>query len=211
MVLYYKDRLAQSLYHSTCGGETQDSSEVGWGHTPYLTRILDGDPQLASPPHSPWEFLLWIKGFPQVYCKAPEYSSFSEFRWLRIISHRDMEIRLNREYHIGKLLSIIPVQRSPSGNVNAVWVIGSRKKITIKREHLIRRNLGRLRSTLFLIDTRKDAAGNPLEYWVYGGGWGHGIGLCQTGSATLAGKMGKTYQEILEHYYPGTHIKKLEY
>jgi stage II sporulation protein D len=36
-------------------------------------------------------------------------------------------------------------------------------------------------------------------------GAGHGIGLCQWGAAGLA-RQGKSYQEILSHYFPGTKI-----
>ena len=39
-----------------------------------------------------------------------------------------------------------------------------------------------------------------------GRGWGHGIGLFQWGALTLAGE-GWTAERILEHYYPGTHVK----
>ena len=42
-----------------------------------------------------------------------------------------------------------------------------------------------------------------------GKGWGHGVGLCQIGAAVMASR-GKNYQEILEHYYPGTSTRDLE-
>lgn len=38
-----------------------------------------------------------------------------------------------------------------------------------------------------------------------GTGAGHGIGLCQRGADALGGR-GKTYREILAHYYPGTEV-----
>ncbi len=41
-----------------------------------------------------------------------------------------------------------------------------------------------------------------------GKGWGHGVGLCQIGAAVMASR-GKNYQEILEHYYPGTSTGRL--
>lgn len=37
-------------------------------------------------------------------------------------------------------------------------------------------------------------------------GWGHGVGMSQDGAIKMA-KDGKTYQQILTHYYPGTSIK----
>lgn len=38
-------------------------------------------------------------------------------------------------------------------------------------------------------------------------GWGHGVGMSQYGAIQMA-KDGKTYKEILTHYYPGTTVKE---
>jgi stage II sporulation protein D len=37
----------------------------------------------------------------------------------------------------------------------------------------------------------------------HGRGAGHAVGLCQTGAERM-GRAGKSYQEILAYYYPGT-------
>lgn len=39
-------------------------------------------------------------------------------------------------------------------------------------------------------------------------GYGHGVGMSQHGANALA-KQGKTYKEILAHYYPGTELKTI--
>jgi len=41
-------------------------------------------------------------------------------------------------------------------------------------------------------------------------GYGHGVGMSQWG-ANFMGKSGKTYKEILKHYYQGVDIEKLKY
>lgn len=41
----------------------------------------------------------------------------------------------------------------------------------------------------------------------HGRGWGHGVGLSQWGAQALA-KEGWTAEKILEHYYPGTTVKR---
>lgn len=41
-----------------------------------------------------------------------------------------------------------------------------------------------------------------------GRGAGHGAGLCQWGARILA-EQGRTYREILAHYYPGTSVEKI--
>src|SRR3712207_375495 len=44
---------------------------------------------------------------------------------------------------------------------------------------------------------------------VRGGGFGHGVGMSQYGAMGFA-KAGKTYREILGHYYTGTQLGRLD-
>jgi stage II sporulation protein D len=46
--------------------------------------------------------------------------------------------------------------------------------------------------------------GTP-QFFVTGHGWGHGVGMSQYGAYGFA-QNGYTYDEILEHYYPGTEL-----
>ena len=46
---------------------------------------------------------------------------------------------------------------------------------------------------------------NDTGFSLKGKGWGHGVGLCQIGALGMALK-GKSYNDILNHYYPGTKI-----
>ncbi len=48
----------------------------------------------------------------------------------------------------------------------------------------------------------------PLYYTIDGTGYGHGVGLSQFGAMTLA-KNGKTHDEILAIYFPGTYLTSL--
>lgn len=42
--------------------------------------------------------------------------------------------------------------------------------------------------------------------WLFQGrGWGHGVGMCQSGAMAMA-KSGRDYRRILRHYYPGAAI-----
>ena len=62
-----------------------------------------------------------------------------------------------------------------------------------------------LRSTYFIVVPHYEE--RELKNFVfYGGGWGHGVGFCQTGSAGRA-EAGQEYPEILMHYFPGTELK----
>jgi stage II sporulation protein D len=46
--------------------------------------------------------------------------------------------------------------------------------------------------------------------WIfYGRGWGHGLGMCQTGAYGMALE-GATFQQVLEHYYPGMSLQRVD-
>jgi stage II sporulation protein D len=46
------------------------------------------------------------------------------------------------------------------------------------------------------------------EAVAHGGGWGHGIGMCQVGAMGRA-RHGQDYRQILTTYYTGTDIVRL--
>jgi stage II sporulation protein D len=48
--------------------------------------------------------------------------------------------------------------------------------------------------------------------WAFleGRGWGHSVGICQCGAEGMA-RQGKTANEILSYYYPGSKISTIDY
>jgi stage II sporulation protein D len=66
---------------------------------------------------------------------------------------------------------------------------------------LVREEL-KLRSTFFSVSTEGDLVK------LRGRGFGHGVGLCQEGSMRMA-KAGRSYTEILHHYYTDVHLVDL--
>ena len=213
-LLLYHGKPAYTFYHSNCGGWIQASSEVsGWGDSPYLTDHPDRIGISSAAALAPWDFHLWLTGNPEANCNYPGKVRSSEYRWMKIIRHKDLDFRVKRDYSIGDLREIVPLRRSRSGNVNSIKLVGSKKTVIVTREHLIRNLLGfaPLKSTLFEIEINRFKDGRIRNYWFYGGGWGHAIGLCQSGAAGLAGKYGKDYRAILEFYFPGTALRKIKY
>lgn len=213
-ILTYHGRPAYTFYHSNCGGWIQASKEVtGWGDSPYLVTKPDVEPSKPQTPLDPWDFQLWITGNPMANCNYPGRVRSSEFRWMKIIRQKDMTFRINKDYGIGEVQDLVPLRRSPSGNVNSIKLVGSKRSVIITKEHLIRNVLGfsSLKSTLFEVEVNRFKNGRVRNYWIYGGGWGHAIGMCQSGAAGLAGKYNKDYKEILEFYFPGTDIRHIRY
>jgi len=84
----------------------------------------------------------------------------------------------------------------PSGYVKSITFDSK----TIKGEEI--RSLLELRSSCFEIVKE----GEEYVFKVYG--YGHGVGMSQQGANQMA-KQGKTYLEILNHYYNGTVSEKL--
>lgn len=213
LVLQHKGRLAQTPYSSNCGGHTQDSGEVrGWFAMPYLSGRKD-DRAGSVDMKSPWELDRWLKTRPGVYCNLPEYMHSSHFRWARILPADELGRRLRRRTsRLGYLREILVLQRSASGNVNKIQFRGTRGAYTLARENSIRGvlGLGSVRSTMLLLEVDRDAKGVPTDVYVYGGGWGHGVGLCQIGAAGRA-LDGQDFKAILAHYFRGTYLKSLGY
>ncbi len=92
--------------------------------------------------------------------------------------------------------------RGASGRARTVAVATPKGALTLTGLE-IRFALG-LPENLFNVVAGTDADGGRV-FTFYGRGWGHGVGLCQTGAFGMA-LAGRTYREILAHYYSGTEI-----
>jgi stage II sporulation protein D len=95
---------------------------------------------------------------------------------------------------------MVPQRKTPQGRVITMKVVGDRGSKNISGEQL--RSLLDLRSTLI------DASVSNGNVYIYGKGFGHGVGLSQWGANELA-QEGINYQAILGHYYQNTNIAKL--
>jgi stage II sporulation protein D len=96
------------------------------------------------------------------------------------------------------------LSRTSSGRASRVQIRSSRSGERTMLGTELRTLLGyqKLPSTAF--DVHRDGQRFVFE----GRGSGHGAGMCQWGARIFA-EQGKTYREILEHYYPGTSIERI--
>ena len=97
---------------------------------------------------------------------------------------------------------IAVTSRGASGRARIVAVATGKGTVTLTGLE-IRFALG-LPENLFNVVAGKDEDGERV-FTFYGRGWGHGVGLCQTGAFGMA-LSGRTYREILAHFYPGTTV-----
>ncbi len=121
-----------------------------------------------------------------------QYSSEVEVSRDEIISkikekHSEIEIDWNSENPIQIL------EYTDSGRVKTI------KFGNVNLSGVETRTIFGLRSANFLVELKE----NSVKFQVKG--YGHGVGLSQTGSDSLA-KQGKNYQEIIKHFYQGIEI-----
>ena len=102
----------------------------------------------------------------------------------------------------GDPTGVAVTSRGASGRARTVSVATAKGAVTVTGLE-IRFALG-LPENLFNVVAGRDEDGTRV-FTFYGRGWGHGVGLCQTGAFGMA-LSGRTYREILAHYYPGTEV-----
>ena len=121
-----------------------------------------------------------------------QYSSEVELTKQEVIDkikekHSEIQIDWNQENQIEI------TEHTDSGRVKTI------KFGNINLSGVEARTIFGLRSANFTVEVKEE----NIKFQVKG--YGHGVGLSQTGSDSLA-KQGKNYQEIIKHYYQGIEI-----
>jgi stage II sporulation protein D len=106
---------------------------------------------------------------------------------------------------IGTFRDLRPYSIGDSGRAVQMEVVGSRKSVVLNGYRV--RNALSLRDTLFSIIREFASDGSVANFIFSGRGWGHGVGLCQTGAFGMA-RAGRSAEEILKTYYQGVQIRK---
>ncbi len=96
--------------------------------------------------------------------------------------------------------------RTPDGRVRTITLLHGSSRSTIRGTQFrsavtAQMGVSSVRSTLF------DATRQGDSYVLEGKGFGHGVGMSQWGAHGMA-KQGKSAEEILAFYYPGTRVEK---
>lgn len=167
---------AAVVFHSDCGGTRSSAAEV-WGG--------NGEAYLAAGPD-------------------PLPRGFAHVSWRYEISRERLQRAFNSRpmTSVGNRLDTIDVQsRDSAGRARLVLLNGERAPLV--RGEDLRAVLNEtlepraIRSTLFEIRRSGD------RFVFDGRGFGHGVGLCQTGAFARAAA-GETVEAILSFYFPGT-------
>ena len=187
-VLTFHGAPVNALFHAVCGGTTAASAEAwpGGGGTPYLASVDDGK-----------------------FC-----SHSGRYRWKEEYTKDELadhfrealdRTRGSHFYGLSKLTRLKIEEKSQSGRVKILSIESPEGVYRVEGDAIRwlfsggRISTAGLQSTLFELEEKGD------RYIVKGGGWGHGVGMCQQGASGRA-QAGQNYHEILEHYYPQTAV-----
>jgi SpoIID/LytB domain protein len=198
--------MADPVYSANCGGHTENNENT-WADMPPLPSLRghrDAAAGAADPYAggvTPEAVASFIANPPASYCGKSTLGAADRYRWT-VTRSADELGKLLASYRLGKLVGIDVTERGVSGRARALRVRGTARSETIRGELRIRQTFGNLRSSLFVVEVKDGAA------TFHGAGYGHGVGMCQTGAIGMA-ESGKSYREILRHYYPGTVLRKL--
>ena len=116
-------------------------------------------------------------------------------------------IERNLGMKFGDILNLEPLEAGPAGHISRLRIVGTERTYIIGKELLIRKTLStsHLLSSAFTVSLEDIQNNVPQTIILNGKGWGHGVGMCQIGAAVM-GHQGYSYQEILQHYYPGASL-----
>lgn len=198
--------MVDTVYSANCGGHTEHSENV-WpemGAHATLRGHRDGGAAAGDPfaaGITAANLARFITEPPRSWCGVARLGAGERHRWTVTRTPAELD-RLLAAHKLGPIRSIEVLERGVSGRARAVRVTGAARAEVIRGELRIRQAFGNLRSSLFLVDV----AGGAATF--RGAGFGHGVGMCQTGSIGMA-EAGKSYKEILRHYYPGSVLRKL--
>ena len=205
--------LVDSVYSSSCGGASE-ANEIVWGTppSPSLRPRLDGiaaDPALAAftLPLDEAEVRAFVAVVPPTDCARATMAAKNKLRWTRTFTQAELDA-IGGELGLGRLVHVEVLGRGPGGRVIGVRVSGTSGSLEILQELPVRRAFRNLLSGLFVLDAKKNARGELAELTFRGGGWGHGVGMCQMGAIGRA-ERGQSYRQILEHYYGGAVVEAL--
>jgi SpoIID/LytB domain protein len=199
--------LADPVYSTNCGGHTENNDNA-WPDMGALAELRGhrDAPALAKADTyaagvTPENVVRFIDQPPTSYCGQARLGAGDRYRWTVKRSLAEMDGLLSR-YRLGEIRAIEVTRRGVSGRALAVRVVGSARSETIRGELRIRQAFGGLRSSLFVVELK------DRQVVFRGAGFGHGVGMCQTGAIGMA-EAGSSYQEILRHYYPNTVLRRL--
>ncbi|MEO1296620.1 MAG: SpoIID/LytB domain-containing protein [Cyanobacteria bacterium J06636_16] len=220
LVLTYEDELVDALYSSNTGGVTAAFSDVWNGpDRPYLQPVVDSVNSVWDLAQRPLSEEANLKAFLTLDSGFNE-ETWDTFRWQEDSSlteiTQDLKEYLQARQHplanFTEVERLVVTERAASGRVQALQVATDLGVFTLEKDEIIRAisaPLSLLFYTAGLYEQPPGATEPQLKgYRFIGGGFGHGVGLSQTGAYNL-GDLRWSSDRILRFYYPGTELQPI--
>lgn len=236
-ILVFQDKPILALFSSNSGGHTENyencfSDPVSGAFPPTALPYLKGVPEGKLPSKFPSEaglLELWNSKKPDtVDAWSPH------FRWIQSLKANDLEAHMHHEIDLlrkdkqftpfitppasgkfGHIKGFEAMKRGVSGVIIALKICTSAGDWLVRKELTIRSifknpelKLARLKSARFVMAQSRDRLGLLSALEIRGLGWGHGVGMQQTGAQGHALR-GRTYRQILSHYFRDTQIQQV--
>jgi len=200
-------RLVDSVYSAVCGGHTEHN-DVVWGGV--ANPSLRGRPDVLpgkQPPADPKDLKAFLTTEGAYACRLSTFAQQLKFRWEKRFTAKEVDDKL-ATYSLGRVFAMTVSERGVSGRARLLSISGELGATQLRGELVIRRAFGMLNSAMFDLKVERDPKGRPVTWVFTGGGWGHGVGMCQTGAIGRA-EAGQTYRQILEHYFNGAQVARI--
>lgn len=187
-ILTHKGRPIEAKYHSTCGGQTADFNDAWQGTPPPYLRSVSC-PYCETSPHFTWQKEYSPKEFYiNLRAKLIKFgNAIPDSEYIK-------NIALIRNKKSKRILRIIITTK-----YNAYTIPGYRVRALFGDKN---DPGGLLKSNYVSLGVKNDMI------VLQGHGFGHGVGMCQFGAIEMA-RQGKTYRQILQHYYTGVKLTKI--
>ena len=224
LAVYYGEDPAETYYFSTSCGHSTDGTI--WGaelsDVPYLQGISLAEGCAVEELTTNDAFVPFIQG----QGSSNYDSGFAMYRWKTKITNQKLAEKIP---DIGEIQGIFVTERGTGGIAQTVKVVGSEGEKVLKGQTQIRNTLGcpeltytkndgttvsdwnSLPSAFIAVDeTARDEEAGIRTFTIWGGGYGHGVGMSQNGAHQMA-KEGKSFEEILTFFYTGVEVKEMEH
>lgn len=217
IVAVYDGKLITAVFNSTSGGFSANNEDVWESEAvPYLRGVPDAErgksfenvPTLEVFKNSRNSKSLRAASEGDFEADWSRYHRWN-FEWSAAEISQVLSSYFNTE--VGKVYEINVTERSDSGRVLQIEFVTENGTFYEKKDRVrwalqyinASGNQAVLLSTLFHVEpVKENRTKEVIGFKVYGGGWGHGVGLSQTGAVGMAEK-GYDYDRILKHYYQG--------
>lgn len=226
IVALYKNELILALYSSTAGGYTESYANA---FSDPNTKIFPSPTKpylIAVPDKSDFETLETDEKAKAFYSvKVPSFDIESPYyRWTKEWGGKELEEVLKTTLpaqsktgfvrpavrqgeDIGRIKDIKVMKRGNSGKIMELEILTTKGCYVVSKELVIRRifqkNGVSLPSANAVFEKKMDNYGNVQSIVIYGGGFGHGVGMSQFGAGYMSTKLKQPYYNILRHYYNG--------